>query len=189
MNLSPPDLTAVLAAGQLHGEAVEHSERTLGDLGGVFADEAARLAMDPTVVAYRVQRHLSVADGTPGGLYFGTSFVEPGRVGDEYFMTKGHFHVKRECGEYYWCLEGGGVLVLMDEDRKTWGVAMEPGVVHYIPGHTAHRLVNTGDRTLVVGACWPSDAGHDYASIAARGFGARVLDRDGEPTLVTEGRG
>ena len=29
---------------------------------------------------------------TGGDLKFGTSIVFPGKVGDEYFMTKGHFH-------------------------------------------------------------------------------------------------
>jgi hypothetical protein len=37
------------------------------------------------------------------------------------------------------------------------------------------RLVNIGDSQLAVGACWPSDAGHDYASIDRAGFSVRVL--------------
>jgi len=185
MNLTHADAVAI-DAGQLSGPAVEESVRTLGQMKGVFADEAARTAMDPGTVVYRVQRHQPVPDGTPGGLFFGTSFIEPGRVGDEYFMTKGHFHSRRAAGEYYWCIAGEGVLVLMTEDRATWGVTLTPGAVHYIPGYTAHRLVNTGDATLSVGACWPSDAGHDYESIARDGFGARVLARDGAPQLVPE---
>ena len=114
MNLTPPDLTADLARGALAGEAVETSRRTLGELAGVFADEAARAAMPPETLVYQVQRHRAVPEGTEGGLYFGTSFVEPGTVGDEYFMTKGHFHERRDRGEYYWCIAGRGVLVLSE---------------------------------------------------------------------------
>lgn len=33
-------------------------------------------------------------------------------------------------------------------------------------------------------ACWPADAGRDYASIIQDGFNSRVLHRDGVPELV-----
>lgn len=61
---------------------------------------------------------------------------------------------------------------------------MKPGSVHYIPGKVAHRVVNTGDEPLVFLASWPSDAGHDYASIRTSGFGKRMVLRKGEPCLV-----
>ena len=77
-----------------------------------------------------------------------------------------------------------GALILMDEAGKTWFEAMRPGSLHYIPGFVAHRLANTGDVPLRVGACWPSDAGHDYASIASAGFTARLMCVHGVPTLV-----
>ena len=31
-----------------------------------------------------------------------------------------------------------------------------PGSVHYIPGNTAHRLINTGEEILSVSTCWQS---------------------------------
>lgn len=173
-----------LATGRLSGAAVTTSTRTLGDLAGVFGDEAARAALDQSAPVYRVEMHAEVADGTAGGLFYGTSFVESGRVGDEYYMTKGHFHTFREAGEYYWCIAGEGALILMDEQRATWTEAMTPGSLHYIPGHTAHRLANTGDSLLVVGACWPANAGHDYDAIAREGFSARLMRVDGTRRLV-----
>ena len=173
--------------GELDGRAVDASTRTLGQLQGVFADEAARAAMDQDTLVYRVLRHQAVEEGTDGGLFFGTSFVQPGRVGDEYFMTRGHFHSRIDAAEYYWCIAGEGVLVLMDESRRCWGERLEPGTVHYIPGRVAHRLANTGEAELCVGACWPADAGHDYTSIAERGFSARVRCVGNAPTLVEAG--
>lgn len=173
-----------LQTGRLQGDKVSTSVRTLGDLKGTFAKEAAREAMDQATVVYEVQCHTPVAEGTPGGLLFGTSNVMPGQVGDEYFMTKGHFHAKRECAEYYWCIEGTGALILMDEQGNCWMEEMRPGSLHYIPGHVAHRLANTGDTPLRVGACWPSDAGHDYGAIVASGFTARLKNVDGHPVLV-----
>ena len=177
-----------LLSGYLSGDNISESKRTLGDLKNVFQDEAARAQMNPATIVYEVQSHMAVKDGTPGGLFFGTSNVMPGQVGGEYFMTKGHYHARRECGEYYWCIQGTGALILMDESGKCWFEPMQPGSLHYIPGHIAHRLANTGDTPLRVGACWPSDAGHDYASIAEHGFTARLMNVGGVPTLVQEGQ-
>lgn len=173
-------------SGALSGGRVVESTRTLADLEGVFRDGSGFAGMDPRTVVYRVQAFMPVAEGTEGGLFWGTTFIEPGRVGDEYFMTKGHFHAKRDRGEYYITVSGSGALLLMTEDRVTRVEFMSPGSAHYIPGHTAHRVANTGDSTLSFLACWPSDAGHDYKTIAERGFSARLRCVDGEPRLVEE---
>ncbi len=173
-------------SGELRGSAVRQQQRVLADLAGVFADQAAWAAMDGRQLAYRVQLYLPVADGTEGGLFFGNTTIMPGRVGDEYFMTKGHFHACRNRAEYYWTLQGRGGLILMDEDRNCRVEWLSPGSLHYIPGHTAHRVANTGDEPLTFGACWPADAGHDYDTIARDGFAARLRCVDGKPTLVAE---
>jgi glucose-6-phosphate isomerase len=170
--------------GQLVGNGVEEIVRSLSDLIGIFADEAARAALRQSQIAYRVRSYSPQATGTSEALQFGVTFLEPGLVGNEYFMTKGHFHAKREATEYYWCLRGEGILLLMDEDRVCRGEWMRPGSLHYMPGHTAHRTVNTGRETLCFGACWPADAGHDYDSIARHGFSARVFQVNGQPQLV-----
>jgi glucose-6-phosphate isomerase len=70
----------------------------------------------------------------------------------------------------------------MDETGKCESEEMASGSLHYIPGGTAHRIVNTGDSVLAVGACWPSDAGHDYVSVEG-GFSVKVKKIDGEPVL------
>lgn len=156
----------------------------LGQMQTFFGDRAAQASMDPETVVYRVEWWEPVSQGLEGGLFWGSSRVEPGRVGDEYFMTKGHFHAIRNRGEYYTTVAGSGMLLLMDDQRRTRAEAMAPGSLHYIPGSTAHRVVNTGVSPLLFWACWPSDAGHDYATIATEGFSARVLMRDGAPALV-----
>jgi glucose-6-phosphate isomerase len=171
-------------SGELRGKSIREQRRALRDLAGVFTDEAARQAMDGGQPVYRVQLYLPVEEGTEGGLFFGNTTIEPGRVGDEYFMTKGHFHAKRDRGEYYWCLRGRGALILMGEDRSCRVEWMAPGSLHYIPGHTAHRVANTGEEPLTFGACWPADAGHDYDSIARDGFSMRLRCIDGRPALV-----
>lgn len=176
--------TVELLSGRLEGDGVVSSVKLLSQLENVFADETSRAAMAQDTVVYQVQSQMLVKEGEPGGLFFGTSNVMPGKVGQEYFMTKGHYHAKRECAEYYWCIQGQGALLLMDEAGNTTMEPMFPGSLHYIPGYVAHRLANTGSEVLRVGACWPSDAGHDYGSITETGFSARLMDVDGVPTLV-----
>ena len=172
-----------LENGTIRGNATE-SVRRLKDLKGIFADEAAFAAMDLETVAYRVQMHDAEKEGTEGGLLFGTSYVMPGKVGNEYFMTKGHYHAKRDTAEYYFCISGRGALILMREDGTCWMEEMERGTLHYIEKSVAHRLANTGDEVLAVGCCWGSDIGHDYASIAQSGFTKRLVEVDGKPALV-----
>lgn len=172
-------LSVDFSTGALSGDIIE-SASILGDMQGLYEDEAARQSMPQDTVMYRVQFH-SPAPDAPGGLYFGTSFINPGLVGDEYFMTKGHFHSKREAAEYYWCITGRGILLLMSESGETTWQEMVPGTLRYIPGFFAHRLVNTGEDILTVGACWPSDAGHDYETIREKGFGIRVKNVNGVP--------
>jgi glucose-6-phosphate isomerase len=179
VNIEKSPARTELTTGQVTGTDVLYSRKTLGQLAGVFADEAARSAMDPDTVVYEVLSRQTVPEGTPGGLFFGTSILHPGKVGDEYFMTKGHFHQRREAAEYYWGISGTGVLLLSDEAGRCTAQAVEPGSLHYIPGCTAHRLVNTGAEDLVVGACWGSDAGHDYGALAGEGFPVRVVERGG----------
>jgi glucose-6-phosphate isomerase len=172
------------STGELSGPGIEEGVKTLGQLEGLFADQAAWKKMDPATEVYRVQYWRPVADGTSGGLFWGATILYPGRVGDEYFMSHGHFHSKRDRAEIYATVKGTGALVLMDENGETWYQEMKPGSVHYVPAKVAHRTVNTGDEPLVFLASWPSDAGHDYGSIKTTGFTKRMVLRDGAACLV-----
>ena len=168
----------------MQGEPIINQIRQLKDLPGIFFDHQSFDKMKPEQLVYTVQAWLPVEEGTTGGLYFGASTIYPGKVGNEYFMTKGHFHGKSDRAEFYWGVKGKGVLILMDRDRKTWAEEIFPGSLHYIGSEIAHRLANTGSENLVVGACWPSDAGHDYKEIAINGFSARLIESEGKPVLI-----
>lgn len=170
--------------GRIEGAQVSESFKTLGQLEALFEDQEAFQHMSPSTVVYRVQRWSPVPEGTEGGLSWGTTIVEPGTVGREYFMTHGHFHGKRDRTEFYATVSGNGALLLMDENRTTWMETMTAGSLHHIPPSTAHRVANTGNDSLRFLACWPSDAGYDYDSIRKLGFSARLLCIEGTPTLV-----
>jgi len=172
-------------AGRMSGSPVQESAKRLADLDGIFQDAAAYRRMDQQQEIYRVRWWPAAAAGEEGGLIWGVTILQPGKVGGEYFMTHGHFHANRTRAEYYTVVQGAGLLMRMDEQRTTWGEAMAPGTLHYIQGRHAHRVVNVGEEPLIFWACWGSDAGYDYATIRERGFGARVIEQDGRPKLVS----
>jgi glucose-6-phosphate isomerase len=177
--------TLGFADNKLSGKAIDRTLRKMGDLQDIFYDKKALEAMPADQVVYEVASYFPVPEGTTGGLFVGITYIYPGKVGSEYFMTKGHFHRIRDRAEVYVCMEGEGMLILMNEDRsRTWAEKMAPGSIHYIAGHTAHRTANTGKGILTFSACWPSDAGHDYDTISQHGFSKILVDRDGQPTLV-----
>ncbi len=169
---------------EMKGEPIVNQVRKLNDISGIFHDQKAFDELNPETEAYKVQMWLPVVEGTEGGLAFGRTIIFPGKVGNEYFMTKGHFHAKSDRAEFYWGVQGIGMLILMDRNRNTWAEEVYPGSLHYIGSHLAHRLANTGSEELIVGACWPSDAGHNYEEIAENGFSARLVEIEGVPFLI-----
>lgn len=173
------DWSTGMAAGN-----VQSSQKTLGEIRSIFQDQEAARRMPDDLLLYQVQAYLPVEAGTEGGLYWGNTVLQPGKVGDEYFMTKGHFHRIRNRAEYYLAVQGHGALLLMEEGGPTRYEVMTPGSVHYIPGSTAHRVANTGKTPLVFAACWPSDAGYDYTTIEREGFSSRLVERNSQPVLV-----
>ncbi|MDR7416280.1 MAG: glucose-6-phosphate isomerase family protein [Armatimonadota bacterium] len=158
--------------------------RRASDLRGLFADapslEALVRAGDPVV--YETYEP-PIPDG-PGHLRYGLTVLHPGRVGREYFMTRGHFHLRRETAEVYVPLRGRGVLVLQDEGGRCRVEGLHPGTVVYVPPGWAHRSVNTGPEPLVFLYVYPADAGHDYETVARTGFRVRVLAENGQPQVV-----
>jgi glucose-6-phosphate isomerase len=109
----------------------------------------------------------------------------PGKIGSEYFMTRGHLHVWRPAAEFYIGLSGGGVMLLEDETTgESLMVKLGPNIVVYVPGRTAHRAVNTGGTPLVYLGVYPSKAGHDYDAIAKNNFQCVIIERDGKPVMI-----
>ena len=161
-----------------------HIRRTLTSMRGQYQDTAAydaMLAQGDTLLyeVYELQRpHVA------GEVLHGISIVHPGQVGDEYFMTKGHFHTVLETAEVYHCLKGRGYMV-METPEGEWAVAeLRPGVVLYVLPRWAHRSVNTGAGDLVTLFAYPGHAGHDYGTIEQKGFRKLVVERGGEAIVV-----
>lgn len=186
MNYLIKDPLTEFIGDRLKGAPIRTKSTRLADLKGVFSNEATRQQLPGERVVYEVEVYLPVPDGSEGELFFGITKIQPGHVGEEYHITRGHFHAISNRGEFYWCIKGEGMLILMDRDRNVWAERMYEGSLHYIPGHTAHRVANVGEDILSFGACWPSDAGHDYKEIADNGFAARLMNVNGVPQLLSK---
>lgn len=169
--------------GNLEGTNIRRSRKLLKDLAEVYPNHASS-GLAPDTEVYSVQWWTPAREGQEGGLLWGVTHLQPGRVGEEFFMTHGHYHAVETRAEYYTAVSGKGILLRMERGGRTWAEEMLPGTLLYIDGRHAHRVVNTGDEPLVFWACWPSDAGYDYATIARDGFGLQVLQRSGETVLV-----
>lgn len=158
--------------------------RRLADLRGCFVDSAAydsALAIGNPVV-YHVSS-VETARGD-GDLHYGIGCVMPGKVGAEYYLTKGHLHARRDAAEIYFGLTGSGVMLLEDESSgQSCTIPLQPKQAVYVPGHTAHRTINTGAVPLTYLGIYPANAGHDYAAIAQNNFRKIVIAENGVPVV------
>jgi glucose-6-phosphate isomerase len=163
--------------------------RRLSDMKGMYADEARRAAMEAKGNAIVYEFHDLGLPERPGEIAFGTSIVYAGKVGDEYFMTKGHFHKILETGEVYYGVRGDGYL-LMESPEGAWEARrIAPGAAVYVPPRFAHRSVNVSPaEPLITFFAFRADAGHDYGTIESRGFRKLVVERDGRPAIVDNPR-
>ena len=163
-------------------------QRRLSDLEGVFVDQSAyrqTLSKDNPVL-YSVA---SVEDfASEGDLQFGLGCLMPGKIGNEYFLTKGHFHTWRAAAEVYIGVGGEGLMLLEQEDGRAWTEVLGKNTVVYVPGGVAHRTVNTGVEPLLYWGIYPAGAGHDYESIRVNNFRQVVLEQDGKPVVMERNR-
>jgi glucose-6-phosphate isomerase len=158
-------------------------ERRLSDMAGYFLTQPDG---DDDPLIYRV--HMIPVAETNAEIQCSTTVLEPGRIGDEYYMTKGHFHEVRDRSEIYIGLSGEGRLVMATEDGRHAVEPLAPGTVSYVPGGWAHRSVNTGSEPLVFFAAYVGDAGHDYGTIAERGLPLMVVAGEAGPEVVVNPR-
>jgi len=96
-----------------------HIERRLSALRGQFLDQEAYAQMLSTedqliYEVYEIQR-----PEVEGELLMGVSIVHPGKVGKEFFMTKGHFHTILATSEIYYCMRGEGYMVMETPEGDT----------------------------------------------------------------------
>lgn len=159
--------------------------RRLSDLKSFFHDARAVgeiLEKEEDPVIYEVYSYRPLQE--EGGLSFGVTILRSGKIGDEYYMTKGHFHKKMETAEIYIGLKGKGYLLMQTKDGDATIMRIDRGTVAFVPPYWAHRTINFGDEEFVFMYTFPSDAGYDYATIEKTGFSKIVVEKDGKPVII-----
>jgi glucose-6-phosphate isomerase len=154
-----------------------HIKRPLSSLRGMFLDNEAleKMVQQDDLLVYEVFE--IKRPEVEGELALGISVVHPGKVGAEFFMTKGHFHSVLETAEVYYCLQGEGFMVMETPEGNTSVAALHPGTVLYVPPRWAHRSVCTSRQgDLVTLYVYPAHAGHNYGTIEQKGFRKLVMD-------------
>ena len=165
-------------------------EADLGSLSTVF-DASWREAYRGIIPGVALERLIAAGDPvhyevfekvipeTYGHLLFCISKLFPGRVGDECFMTKGHYHTVSGTAETYLCIAGTGFMMCKLADNAWRAEPMRRNRMVYVPPHWGHRSINTGPEPLISFCVYPAEAGHNYGDIAALGFPRRVFIRNG----------
>jgi mannose-6-phosphate isomerase-like protein (cupin superfamily) len=103
--------------------------------------------------------------------------MSPGKVGKEFFMTRGHIHAIVDRPELYFGLKGYGLMLMESPDDKTRTVEIRPNTACYVPPYWIHRSMNLGDKDFVMLFCYPADSGQDYAIIErSQGMRLRIVD-------------
>ena len=178
-----------LATGLCKSGKAEPTHRYVSNMVAMFNDRAAaeEIVKNGDKPIYDFYE-LGQIPETDGDLKFGTSIVYAGKVGDEYFMTKGHFHTQLNTGEIYYTLSGHGGMLMETPEGEVSLVEMKPGEVVYVPPRWAHRTINTGDVPMVSFFVFRGDAGHDYGTIEQKGYRKLLVERDGKPALVDNPR-
>jgi glucose-6-phosphate isomerase, archaeal len=154
--------------------------RKTSDMKGYYKDEAALMKFvqeknDP--IHYEVFE--VPVPSEYGHLMYCISKLQPGVIGDECFMTKGHYHTRVQTGEIYYCMKGEGYMMMKTSDGKCIAEKMTRNRMVYVPPYWAHRSINTGNEPLISFCVYPGDAGHNYGDIATEGFPKRIILNNG----------
>ena len=160
------------------------TQRLLSHMRGMYADDSAheKMIAGGDLLVYEFYEL-----GTPeheGEVAAGTSIVYPGKVGSEYFMTKGHFHTILDTAEVYYTLAGTGFMLTENSEGDWVAHELEAGSMVYVPKGYAHRSINTGSTPLITFFAFRGDAGHDYGTIEEKGFRKLIVEESGRPVIV-----
>jgi glucose-6-phosphate isomerase len=180
--MQPFSATVDLVEG-IMTDATRHTARKASAMRGHYADAGA---LDRLIAAGDPLHYEVFEKPVPeeyGHDMFCVSRLLPGLVGEEYFMTKGHYHTVAQTAELYLCIRGKGFMVMKTKDGRFSAEPMEKGRMVYVPPYWAHRSVNTGDEPLVSFCAYNAEAGHNYGDIETEGFLKRVLRQDGSPVI------
>jgi glucose-6-phosphate isomerase len=160
------------------------TERHLSHLEDYFSDQKAlsEILSRQNPLVYKVWEMEYEGEGR--GISIGMTIISPGRVGDEYFMTRGHFHEADSGDEIYIATGGTGGVLLADRSGDCQFLEMHPGNLYYVPGNFSHRTINIGTEDFMILSIWPPHIVHDYGTISSSGFPKLVMSSNNGYKIV-----
>ncbi len=158
--------------------------RRASDMRGHYADERALEELIDRGDPLHYEVFEKRIPESYGHLRFCISSTQPGTVGHECYMTKGHYHEQAETAEIYLCLRGLGYMLMKTAANRFASEEFRPGRMIYVPPYWAHRTVNTGEEPLISFCVYPAEAGHNYGDIEKEGFPIRIFKRNGRIELA-----
>ncbi|MDF2950761.1 MAG: glucose-6-phosphate isomerase [Anaerocolumna sp.] len=166
-------------------QEAQSTKRPLSKMSGMYNDTDAFQEIlekeDPVVYEFY---ELKIPN-TDKDLLFGTSITYPGKVGKEYYMTKGHFHEVLDTAEVYYTLSGEGYMLMETPEGEWTAEPLSAGKAVYVPPRWAHRSINTGNIPLITFFTFRGDAGHDYGTIEQKGYRRLIVEgKDGKPEII-----
>jgi glucose-6-phosphate isomerase, archaeal len=164
------------------------TKRKLSDMKGMYydSDELNRMLKSKDELVYEFYELGAPEDA--GDIAFGTSIVYPGKVGNEYYMTKGHFHKILDTAEVYICVKGHGYMLLENPEGEWNTEKLSPGRAVYCSKRFAHRSINVGETPMITFFAFRGDAGHDYGTIETKGYRKLIVEKDGKPSIIENPR-
>lgn len=157
----------------------------VSDMIGEFADEETRSAVhnggDPAVYEYYATEPGTQPDGA---LCYASTVVRSGKIGAEYYMTRTRHPRGSGSPEVFYTVSGEGMMLLQTEEGQIQALAMTPGTVLYVPGDAFHRLVNTGEESLIVFSVYPKNTTEESQPVRDCVFRRIVVASESGPDLV-----
>lgn len=167
--VDPASCVVAVGAGTMTGGTGRYAKR-MADLAGLYEDASAFAKLHCEIgdaVVYEVTEFRPSA--ATGDMIFGVTRMRPGRVGREFFLTRGHIHKRADRPEIYYGQQGEGLMQLESPTGETRIVEIASQTICYVPPYWIHRSVNTGPTDLVMVFSYPADSGQDYGIIERSG--------------------
>lgn len=175
----PKGIQEFLNDCKLSGLNVQWREKKIYDCRKIYKNQVAVDEFGEQI-AYRVANQNFNRDTfVKGNLQWGVTYLNPFTIDGECAMTAGHYHLDPDCDEYYTGLSGEGFLLFWDGNKEFFVEKIFSGSLHYINGHYAHRMINSGEIVLAVAACSLPASKQDHAAIEKSGFPYRCFKRNG----------